>query len=74
MLPFVAHQALAHSRMKPKSVKPAPSKPELRPQAARAERKSIFSRAFEAVAASRMRRAEIELASYKRTRDEIAGK
>ncbi len=74
MLPFVAHQALAHSRLKQKAAKPASSKPELRAPAVGAKRKSIFLRAFEAVAASRMRRAEIELAHYKRTRAEIAGK
>ena len=74
MLPFVAHQALAHSRLKQKAAKPASSKPELRSPSLGAKRKSIFLRAFEAVATSRMRRAEIELAHYQRTRDEITGK
>jgi hypothetical protein len=74
MLPFVAHQVLAHSRTKQKTRKPASTKPEERAQAARAERKSVLSRVFDALAASRLRRAEIELAHHKRMRDEIAGK
>jgi hypothetical protein len=65
MLPLVTSQALALAHAKRNA-----SKRRAAERVAHDKRKPLLSRVFDALAASRMRRAEIEVAHYRRMREE----
>jgi len=66
MLPLITSQAIALAHAKKAADKNRATEP-----ATQAKRRSLVSRVFDAIAASRFRRAELELALHRRMRGEI---
>jgi hypothetical protein len=65
MYPFVASQAIALRQVKQRPVESRPAGAETNPQS-RAAMKGVFRRILDALVASRLRKADMEIATHRR--------